>query len=131
MKKILIPALLVVSAVFAPGLRNAVEFPDRTCEVVQSVVAPLFWHLWDELLNREIARLTQPLTPGGELLAWQPPLPNSAVVCIFFHVFLKHVFDHALTRTEKNDTLLVSIPEGFVRRPVERQFVRIAQLPAI
>ena len=66
MKKILIPALLVVSAVFAPGLRNAVEFPDRTCEVVQSVVAPLFWHLWDELLNREIARLTQPLTPGGE-----------------------------------------------------------------
>jgi len=131
MKKILIPALLVVSAVFAPGLRNAVEFPDRTCEVVQSVVAPLFWHLWDELLNREIARLTQPLTPGGELLAWQPPLPNSAVVCIFFHVFLKHVFDHALTRTEKNDTFLVSIPEGFVRRPVERQFVRIAQLPAI
>jgi hypothetical protein len=131
MKKILIPALLVVSAVFAPGLRNAVEFPDRTCEVVQSVVAPLFWHLWDELLNRQIARLTQPLTPGGELLAWQPPLPNSAVVCIFFHVFLKHVFDHALTRTEKNDTFLVSIPEGFVRRPVERQFVRVAQLPAI
>ena len=131
MKKILIPALLVVSAVFAPGLRNAVEFPDRTCEVVQSVVAPLFWHLWDELLNREIARLTQPLTPGGELLAWQPPLPNSAVVCIFFHVFLKHVFDHALTRTEKNDTFLVSIPEGFVRRPVERQFVRVAKLPSI
>ena len=131
MKKILIPALLVVSAVFAPGLRNAVEFPDRTCEVVQSVVAPLFWHLWDELLNRQIARLTQPLTPGGELLAWQPPLPNSAVVCIFFHVFLKHVFDHALTRTEKNDTFLVSIPEGFVRRPVERQFVRVALLPAI
>ena len=131
MKKILIPALLVVSAVFAPGLRNAVEFPDRTCEVVQSVVAPLFWHLWDELLNREIARLTQPLTPGAEVLAWHPPLPNSAVVCIFFHVFLKHVFDHALTRTEKNDTFLVSIPEGFVRRPVERQFVRVAQLPAI
>ena len=62
MKKILIPALLVVSAAFAPGLRNAVEFPDRTCEVAQSVVAPLFWHLWDELLNREIARLTQPLS---------------------------------------------------------------------
>jgi hypothetical protein len=52
-------------------------------------------------------------------------------VCIFFHVFLKHVFDHALTRTEKNDTFLVSIPEGFVRRPVERQFLRVAQLPAI
>jgi hypothetical protein len=131
MKKILIPALLVVSAVFAPGLRNAVKFPDRTCEVAQSVVAPLFWHLWDELLNREIARLSQPLTSGGEVPGWQSGLPNNTVVCIFFHVFLKHVFDHALTRAEKNDTFLVSIPEGFVRRPVERQFVRVAQLPAI
>jgi len=131
MKKILIPALLLVSAVFAPGLRNAVEFPDRTCEVVQSVVAPLFWHLWDELLNREIARLSQPLPPGGEVMGWQPGLPNNTVVCIFFRVFLKHVFDHALTRAEKNDTFLVSIPVGFVRRPVERQFLRVAQLPAI
>jgi hypothetical protein len=131
MKKILIPALLLVSAVFAPGLRNAVEFPDRTCEVVQSVVAPLFWHLWDELLNREIARLSQPLPPGGEVMGWQPGLPNNTVVCIFFRVFLQHVFDHALTREEKNDTFLVSIPEGFVRRPVERQFLRVAQLPAI
>ena len=131
MKKILIPAVLIVSAAFAPSLRNAVEFPDRTCEVAQSVVAPLFWHLWDELLNREIARLTQPLTPGGEVLGWGPGLPDNTFVCIFFHVFLKHVFDHALTRAEKNDTFLVSIPEGFVRRSVERQFLRVAQLPAI
>jgi len=130
MKKILIAALLVVSAALAPGLRNAVEFPDRSCEVAQSVAAPLFWRLWDELLDREIARLTQPLT-RGEVMAWQPGLPNNTVVCIFFHVFLKHVFDHALTRAEKNDTFLVSIPEGFVRRPVERQFLRVAQLPAI
>jgi hypothetical protein len=131
MKKILIPALLVVSAVFAPDLRNAVEFPDRACEVAESVVAPLFWHLWEELLNREIARLTQPLTPSGEVLGWRPGLPDNTVVCIFFHVFLKHAFDRALTRAEKNDTFLVSIPEGFVRRPVERQFSRVAQLPAI
>ena len=131
MKKILIPALLVVSAVFAPDLRNAVEFPDRACEVAESVVAPLFWHLWDELLNREIARLTQPLTPSGEVLGWRPGLPDNTVVCIFFHVFLKHAFDRALTRAGKNDTFLVSIPEGFVRRPVERQFSRVAQLPAI
>ena len=131
MKKILIPALLVVSAAFAPGLRNAVEFPDRTCEAAQRVVAPLFWHLWDELLDREIARLSQPLTPGGEVLSWRPGLPNNTVACIFFHVFLKHVFDRALTRAEKNDTFLVSIPGGFVRRPIERQFLRVAQLPAI
>jgi hypothetical protein len=131
MKKILIPALLVVSAALVPGLWNAVEFPDRTCEVAQSVVAPLFWHLWDELLNREIARLSQPVALDGEVLGWQPGLPNNTVVCIFFHVFLKHVFDHALTKAEKNDTFLVSIPEGFVRRPVERQFMRVAQLPAI
>ncbi len=131
MKKILIPALLVVSAAFAPGLRNAVEFPDQAYEVAQSVAAPLFWHLWDELLNREIAPRTQPVALDGEVLGWRPGLPNNTVVCIFFHVFLKHAFDRALTRAEKNDAFLVSIPEGFVRRPVERQFLSVAQLPAI
>ena len=53
MKKILIPALLVASAAFTPGLRNAVEIPDRACEVAQTVAAPLFWHLWNELLDLE------------------------------------------------------------------------------
>jgi hypothetical protein len=91
MKKILIPALLVVSAVFAPGLRNAFEFPDRTCEVAQSVAAPLFWHLWDELLNREIARLSQPLTPGGEVLSWQPGLPT-ARSCAFSFTFFSSMY---------------------------------------
>ena len=60
MKKILIPALLVVSAAFAPGLRDAVEFPERACEIAQEVARPLFWHVWDELLNRQIAHWTKP-----------------------------------------------------------------------
>jgi hypothetical protein len=131
MKKILIPALLVAAAAFTPGLRNAVEIPDRACEVAQTVAAPLFWHLWNELLDLELARWTSPVVYGGEVSGWQPGLPNDTVVCIFFHVFLKHAFDRALSVAEKNDTLLVSIPQGFIRRPIERQFLRVAQLPAI
>ena len=55
MKKLLIPALLVVSAAFAPGLQDAFEFPERACEIAQEVARPLFWHLWDKLLTRELA----------------------------------------------------------------------------
>ena len=91
MKKILIPALLLVSAAFAPGLRTAVEFPDRTCEVAQSVIAPLFWHLWGELLDREIARLSQPLTLGGEVLGWRPGLPTTRS-CVFSFMFFSSMY---------------------------------------
>jgi hypothetical protein len=118
MKKILIPALLVVSAAFAPGVRDAVELPERACEIAQEVARPLFWHVWDELLNRQIAQWTKPAANGGEVPDWRPGLPTDAVACIFFHVFLKHAFDRALSMTEKKDTLVVSISGQVVRRTV-------------
>ena len=65
MKKLLIPALLVVSAAFVPGLRDAVEFPERACEIAQEVARPLFWHLWDRLLTRELARASQTAASVG------------------------------------------------------------------
>ena len=41
MKKALIPGLLVVSAGFAPYLRNVAELPDRAFEVPRAVASPL------------------------------------------------------------------------------------------
>jgi hypothetical protein len=119
MKKILIPALLVVSAAFAPGLRDAFEFPERACRVAQEIASPLFWHLWDMLLTRELARGRQAASAGDEP-EWQPALGKEGVVCIFLHVFLKHAFDGALSVAKKNDTFLVSIPGSLIRRTVER-----------
>jgi hypothetical protein len=120
MKKILISALLVVSAAFAPGLRDAVEFPERACQIAQEVARPLLWHLWDKLLTRELARATQPATREGVEPGWQMALSNDTVVCIFFHVFLKHAFDGVVSAAEKNNTLLVSIPECPIRRTIGR-----------
>ncbi len=122
MKKLLIPALLVVSAAFAPGLRDAFEFPDRACEIAQEVARPLFWHLWDKLLTRELAHGMQPASNAGAEPGWQQALGSDAVVCIFFHVFLRHAFDGVVTAAEKNSTFLVSIPECPVRRTIGRGF---------
>ena len=130
MKKILIPALLVVSAAFTPFLRNTFAVPKRACEIAQAVAAPLFWHLWDELLDREIARWTKPTT-NGDVLDWRPGLPNDTVACIFFHVFLKHAFDRALSMTEKNDAFLASISQQVVRRTVQKEVITVFQYPAI
>jgi hypothetical protein len=120
MKTILIHALLVVSAAFAPGMRDAIEFPERACEVAQTGAAPLFWHLWDKLLTRELARGIRPAPSASAEMEWQGALSNDTVVCIFFHVFLKHAFDGGVSATQKNNTFLVSIPELPIRRTIGR-----------
>jgi hypothetical protein len=120
MKTILIHALLVVSAAFAPGVRDAIEFPERTCEVAQTAAVPLFWHLWDKLLTHELARGIPPAPSAGAEMEWQGALSNDAVVCIFFHVFLKHAFDGVVSAAQKNNTFLVSIPEFPIRRTIGR-----------
>jgi hypothetical protein len=122
MKKILIPALLVVSAAFAPGLPDAAEFPEHACEIAQEVARPLFWHLWDKLITRELARGIQPATREGVEPEWQGALSNDTVVCIFFQVFLKHAFDGVVSVAEKNSTFLVSIPQSPIRRTIGRGF---------
>jgi hypothetical protein len=131
MKNLLISALFVVSAAFTPCLRNAVEFPDRAYEAACEIAKPLFWQLWDELLHREIAGAVQPTANAGEESEWQVKLRADIVVCIVVHLFLKHALDGSLSVAERDDTFLVSIPSSFIRRTTERQFSRVAQLPAI
>ena len=120
MKKLLIPALLVVSAAFAPGLQDAFEFPERACEIAQEVARPLFWHVWDQVLTLELARGMQPASSAGVGSEWAQTLGDGTVVCIVFHVFLKHAFDGVVSVTEKNNSLLVSIPERPIRRTIGR-----------
>jgi hypothetical protein len=126
MKKILIPALLVVSAAFAPGLRNAVEFPDRACEVAQEVAQPLFWHVWDRLLSRELAQGTG-RGERNESASWPAAMHQDAAVCIFFHIILKHAFDRALSGAKENSSSSVSISSILIRRFVEREFLPVPQ----
>jgi len=131
MKKLLISALFVVSTAFTPCLRNALEFPDRASEAACEIAKPLFWHLWDELLNREIAGAMQPTANAGGESEWQVKLRADVVVCIVFYILLKHTVDGSLSVAERPDTFLMSIPRSSIRRTTERQFSRVAQLPAI
>jgi len=106
MKKALIPALLVASVAFAPLLRNAVEFPERVSKAACATARPLFWHLWYELLNREIATDRQRARNIGAASEWQVVLRSDLMVCIVFHVFLKHTVDGSLSVAERHEALV-------------------------
>ena len=90
MNKILVAALLVVSAAFAPWSPNIAELPDRTFEFERA--SRVFWQIWDELLCREFVRWTQTVSDDGQ----QPEAfseSRNALVGLLFAVFLKYAFD--------------------------------------
>jgi hypothetical protein len=96
MKKALIAALLVVSAAFAPCLPNVADFPDQTSELTRTAASPLFWQFWDNLLSCELAQRTKTVSDDDEQSEW-PPEFRSVLTYLFFCVFLKPVFEGALS----------------------------------
>lgn len=72
MKKALIPALLVVSAAFAPCLRSALKFPSRASRVASDLASPLCWRLWDELLAPKLAHWAQTASQDRTESGWRP-----------------------------------------------------------
>jgi hypothetical protein len=56
MKKVLIVAVLVMTAAAAPGFRYVAQAVGCVCETAGAVVSPLFWHLANEILPYAIAR---------------------------------------------------------------------------
>ena len=126
MKKTLIPALLVVCAAFTPCLRNAVELPDRVCQVAEEVAEPLFWHLWDKLLARELPRGAEGVG-RRDASRWPVVLSQDTVICVVFHIILKHVFDGSLSVGKENNPFSVSISSALIRRTIERGFCSLRQ----
>lgn len=115
MKKILIPALLVVSAAFAPYLRSTADFPDRACEMARGVASPLFWHLWDEVVVRELAHQAgskAQLGRGAE--SWGDHLG-----CVLLQVFVKQAFERLPSAEYKGDCLVTSIPLQLIRQEAQ------------
>src|SRR5262249_48295063 len=118
MKKALISTLLVVSAAFAPCFRIAVDGSNRAPEVARTVASPLFWHVYDELLSREIARFTSAPHQHGVSSEQQ----SDAIACFVFQFLVHRAFDGSLTAAEKIDISLMSIPQLLIRRTIERGF---------
>ena len=119
MKKTLILALFVVSAALAPCVRRAIELPYRVSDAASAFASPLFWHLCDELLAREVAQSGRTASGVGEALDWRPESGSDAVACLFFQILLRHAFDGSLSVAEKKDDAALSIPQYLVRHTVE------------
>ena len=58
MKRVLIIAVLVMTAAAAPGFRYVSQVLCCVCETAGAVASPLLWHLADEILPYAIARGT-------------------------------------------------------------------------
>lgn len=58
MKRVLIIAVLVMTAAAAPGFRYVAEAMCCVCETAGAVASPLLWHLAEEILPYAIARGT-------------------------------------------------------------------------
>lgn len=56
MKRILIIAVLLMTAAAAPGFRYVAQEAGCFCETAGAVASPLFWHLANEILPYAIAR---------------------------------------------------------------------------
>jgi len=103
MKKALIPALLVACAAFAPCVRNVVECPDPVSEIACAVASPLFWHLWDELLTRELARWTETTSHGGDQPEWRPVFAQRRARLPFLPHFSQRGIKWFSIRSRKNN----------------------------
>jgi hypothetical protein len=107
MKKTLLSALLMVSAAFASCLGNAVNVQDRAYEITREIAAPLFWHLWDEFLRRELIRGARSAANVSEEASWRPQAPAEAVGCVL--LLLRNAFDSVLS-VAASDHAFAAIP---------------------
>lgn len=140
MKKILITALLAVSAALTPSLPgcllNALDVPGRASQLAGAAASPIFWHLWDEVLTRSLAHLTetrssaQPAQPATQSIStqsvtvaeWQPESEADAVACFVFHMVVAQAVKNGLSAAQKTGVSLMSISWPLVRRTIERGF---------
>lgn len=125
MKKALIPAVLIVAAAFTPPLRNAL---DGAADVACAVVCPLFWHLWDELLDQQLARWTPPLVTGH---GSQPQPGNDTLVCLLVQLVLDRAFDGSRFISTRNNPSVVSIPQNVARRNIKGRKSPAQDRPAV
>jgi hypothetical protein len=115
MKKTLLSALLIVSAASATCLGNAVKVQDRAYEITREIAAPLFWHLWDEFLRRELSRGARSAANVSEEASWRPQAPAEAVGCVLLHVLLRNAFDSVLSVAAR-DHAFAAIPSKILPR---------------
>jgi hypothetical protein len=119
MKKALMTAALLATAAMTPcftSVLGAIDIPSRASDLACAVASPVFWHIYDEVLTRSLARITASAGQPEERCASQ----SDTLVCVIVQVVLTRAFDGSLTAAQKSE--VVSIPTHLIRRVVERRF---------
>jgi hypothetical protein len=112
MKRALIPALLIFSAVLAPRISDLGECPYGVSQFASTFARPLSWALWEDLLNLEIARFTQDAPEGDDSAQWQ----SGPFACWIFRAFLKGAFERGLSFVSGKKFSTLSISPSLIRR---------------
>jgi hypothetical protein len=124
MKKALMTAVLLATTAMTPcftSVLGAIDIPSRGSDLACAVASPVFWHIYDEVLSRALARIA--VDPA------QRASQADVFVCVFVQVVLSHAFDGSLTAAQKSE--VVSIPTHLIRRVVERRFTAAPKIPAL
>jgi hypothetical protein len=119
MKKALMTAALLATAAMTPcftSVLGAIDIPSRASDLACAVASPVFWHIYDDVLTRTLARIASDTAQP----AAQRPSQADVFVCLFVQVVLSRAFDGSLTAAQKSE--VVSIPTHLIRRVVERRF---------
>ena len=111
MKRALIPAILVISAVVAPRIPDVVECRPSVSRFATSFARPLGWALWEEFLSVEITRGTDrsPAANGS-------PIQNGPFACWIFKAFVRGAFERGLSAVSEKKYSTVSISPSLIRR---------------
>jgi hypothetical protein len=127
MKKALISTVLLATVVIAPcftSVLSTIDVPSRASEFACAVASPVFWHIYDEVLTRSLARITASAGQPEERCASQ----SDTLVCVIVQVVLTRAFDGSLTAAQKSEVM--SIPSQLVRRVKERRSTAASKIPA-
>ena len=127
MKKALKIAVLLASTVMTAcftSMLGVIDIPGRASDLACAVASPMFWHIYDEVLTRALARVATNPAQGTA----QRTSQADTLVCVFVQVVLNHAIDGSLTAVQKSE--VVSIPTHLIRRVMERKFTAAPKIPA-
>ncbi len=125
MKRALIPATLVLTAMLAPCVSALVGWNASNLSAT-NLLTGLFWELVDTIREKEINRLIS-VAPANGMPAATPESTLATVAPIAVSFVLGHVLPAAGDPPVKDTCGTVSISACTVRRIVEREFKAIRE----
>ena len=119
MKKAIITAALFAVVAVTPSFTcvlGAIDVPDRASGFAGAAASPIFWHLYDELLTRALARVT-------EQSATLPSARPESAICSLVQIVMSRAIDGSLATAPESQSM--SISGSLIRRVIEHRFAAV------